>query len=204
MCKNAKDYINMRARRIARHAGLDEASAVLSLRAVSVIGGVLVAADGETNTTTITDANGTAVDGDRFRLQGQGGKKWVLVAMIANNGAANVDPEWGIKDFVFNDNGINKLSFAESLADRSNSAAFFSLEAIRSGIDPFPWQDLPAFGPNDTLDIVAYNTDGAAVVTAQAQFWLMPVPTDYEPIGSNSYDCTPCAGQVRNSKITRS
>ena len=191
MCKNAKDYLNMRARRIAQQAGLDPDAAVLSMRAVSVVGGILVAADGETNTTTITDNNGTGVDGDRFRLQGQGGKKWALVGMIANNGAANTDPEWGIKDFVFNDNPINKLSFQESLADRSNNAAFFSLEAIRSGIDPFPWQDLPAFGPNDTLDIVAYNSDGAAVVPCQAQFWLIPVPEDYTPIGSNSFDCCP-------------
>lgn len=193
MTKNAKDYINARARYIAEAAGLDPSGAVRSLRAVSCIGNVLVAADGETNTTTITDLNeAVPVTGDRWRLQGQGGKKWVCVAMIANDGVAGTDPEYGIKDFVFNDNGINKMSFQGSLADRSNNAAFFSLEAIRSGVDPFPWQDLPAFGPNDTLDIVAYNTDGAAIVLASVQFWLMPVPEDYEPIGSTSHDCVPC------------
>ncbi len=192
MCKNARSYINMRAKRIAAAAGLKPEAAVLSLRAISVVQDVLAAADGETNTTSIIDANSPAgVAGNRYRLQGQGGKKWVCVSMIANNGVAGVDPGWGIKDFVYNDNPINKLSFQESLQDRSNNASFFSLEAIRSGIDPFPWQDLPAFGPNDTLDIVAYNST-VADVPASAQFWLLPVGDDYEPIGSNSYDCIPC------------
>lgn len=190
--KTARDYINQRARAIAIADGQNPEKAIKAMRAVSVVGNIAVGANGVQNTVSITDLNGTAVTGDRWRLRGKGGKHWALVAMVANNGVPGVDPEYGIKDFVLNDNPFNKMSFEDSLEDRSINASFFSLEAIRSGIDPFPWMDMPPFGPNDTLDVVAYQTDGVAAVLAQVEFWLLPVSDEYEPIGSGAYDCEPC------------
>lgn len=196
--KNCRHYINNRARRIAEKAGLDPESAVRSLRSITNISQVLAAATGELNTISIEDDNGGDVDGNRWRLQGQGGKKWVLVAMISSEPVAAAGAGWGYKDFVFNNNPINKLSFQESLADRANDAMFWSQEAVKSGLDPFPWEDLPAFGPNDTLDIVAFNA-GIALVACSVQFWVMPVPDNYVPIGSTSHDCIPCRGVARPS-----
>ena len=191
MSKNCKDYIDARARRIAVHAGLDPEAAVLSLRSITNISQVLAAATGELNTTTIEDDNGGDVDGNRWRLQGQGGKHWVLVAMVSCEPANAAGATWGYKNFVFNDNPINKLSFQGSLEDRSNDAVFWGQEAVKSGLDPFPWQDLPAFGPNDTLDVVAFNAT-AGLVVCGVQFWIMPVPVEYTPIGSTVHDCKPC------------
>ena len=189
--KNCKDYIDARARRIAKHAGLDPEAAVFSLRSITNVSEILAAATGELNTVSIEDDNGADTDGNRWRLQGQGGRLWVLVAMVSGEPVAAAGATWGYKDFVYNGNPINKLSFQESLEDRSNDASFWSLEAVKSGIDPFPWQDLPAFGPNDTLDIVAFNAT-AGLVACAVQFWIMPVPDGYQPIGSESRDCTPC------------
>jgi len=190
--RTAKDYIDARCRLIAKMDGQNPETAVLSMRAVSVVGQVLAAANGETNSITIVDSNvAGAVPGNRFRLESQGSQKYAVVSMIAD-ATAGTDPGWGIKNFVFNDNPIDKLSFQESLQDRSNNAAFFSLEAVKSGIDPFPWQFLPAFGPNDTLDIVAYNNvTPAADADCSAQFWLLPVSGKYAEWSSGAFNCKP-------------
>ena len=190
MSRNAKDYIDARCRLIAKADGQNPETAVLAMRAVSVISNVLAGADGITNTVSIIDANSPgAQDGNRFRLETQGSQKYAVVSMISN-ATAGTDPGWGIRNFVFNDNPIDKISFQESLQDRSNNAGFFSLEAVKSGIDPFPWQFLPAFGPNDTLDIVAYETTGG-LTPCQAQFWVLPVSDDYKPYGWDAFDCKP-------------
>lgn len=186
----AKDYINYRARSIARHAGLDPVEAVKSMRAISCVGDILDTANGVAFTTPITDNNGTAVDGDHWLLQGQGSQNWVLVAMVSN-ALAGTEQVWGYKDFIYNDNPINKVSFQSSLADRSSNAGFFSLEALKSGLDPFPWEDLPSFGPNDTLRIAAYNSTGAPT-DSSVQFWILPVFPGYKAPTQSSHDCVPC------------
>lgn len=187
---NAKDYINARCRTIARHAGLDPVAAVASMRAISVVGDILTAADGELFTIPITDDNGTAADGDHWAFQSDSSQNWVLVAMVSN-ALQGTEQTWGYKDFRYNNNNIDRLSFGGSLADRSSNASFFSLEAYKSGVDPFPWEDLPSWGPNDTLRIAAYNTT-AGLVNAQVQFWILPVRPGYKPPGSDAHDCVPC------------
>lgn len=186
----AKDFINYRCRMIARYAGLDPEAAILSMRAISVVGDILAAADGESFNTPITDTNGTAVDGDHWAFISDSSQKWALVAMLSN-ALQGTEQVWGYKDFRFNNNNIDKLSFGGSLEDRSSNAGFFSLEAYKSGTDPFPWQDLPAWGPNDTLRIAAYNST-AALADSSVQFWILPVPHDYKAPGSEAHDCVPC------------
>jgi hypothetical protein len=196
----AKDFINYRARSIARHAGLDPVHAVKSMRAISCVGDILVAADGVAFATPITDNNGTAVAGDHWLLQGQGSQNWVLVAMVSNS-LPGTEQVWGYKDFIYNDNPINRVSFQSSLADRSSNAGFFSLEALRAGLDPFPWEDLPSFGPNDTLRIAAYNASSDPA-DSSVQFWILPVFSGYKAPKQSSHDCVPCKQPGHASTLT--
>jgi hypothetical protein len=193
----AKDFINYRARMVARHAGLDPEAAIKSMRAISVVGDILAVADGESFATPITDNNGTNVSGDHWAFVSDSSQDWVLVAMVSN-ALQGVEQVYGYKDFRYNNNNIDKLSFAGSLEDRSSNAGFFSLEAYKSGLDPFPWEDLPSWGPNDTLRIAAYNALAPAGPTnSSVQFWILPVPPGYKPPGSDANDCVPCRPTCR-------
>jgi len=192
--KTCKQHIEKRARHLAEIFGWDPEDTVARLKGLSVTNDILASSDGTTFTTPIRDenaANGQA--GDHWRLQGEGGKHWVVLGMVANAEAGTIQG-WGYKDFDHNGNGINKLSFDEdsSLGDRSVAAGFFSLEAMKSGNDGFPYLDFPAFGPNDTVSIGAYETTGADNLTS-VQFWILPVPAEYEPPGSPKGPCKPCS-----------
>jgi hypothetical protein len=186
-----ENILRERARWIARGAGLDENLAIHSLRGITVKGGILAAAKGQTNSTPVIDDNAAVpVDGDCFRLKGLGEEHWTLVGMVTNE-VAGTDAGWGIRNFYENSRGIDQISFApdSSLGDRGLNASYMSLEAMKSGIDPFPWQQMPAFGPNSFVDVAAFNDTGALIAAVSAQFWIMPVPANFKPLGYKHFTC---------------
>lgn len=188
--QNCRQHIEKRARHLAEIFGWDPKATVARLKGPSCTQNIVIGADGATFDTPILDANASnAQAGDHWLLKGEGGKHWVILGIVANTEAGDIQ-EWGYKDFEHNGNGINKLSFdsESSLGDRSVAAGFFSLEAMKSGNDTFPYLDFPKFGPNDTVAIAAYNVSGALQPTS-VQFWILPVPADYEPPGSPKGPC---------------
>ncbi|MEE9386334.1 MAG: hypothetical protein V3V08_23215, partial [Nannocystaceae bacterium] len=157
---------------------MDPRLACQSLTPIGVNGTILAAADGSNFDTVITDGGAA---GDHLQFTSKGSQKYLLLGLIDNEDTA-APQEWGYRGMLWNGND-QKNNFEGSFAVDKVHSSFFNVEAVRSGIQAFPWECLPAFGPNDVIDIGLYNDSNPSVnlpVTLLA--YAMPVLAAYTPL----------------------
>lgn len=177
-----RELLYARARRVAERYNMDPRKACQSLTPIGIQGLVATAADGVSTNTVIRDVldpNADPNGGDHLSFTSKGEQKYLLMGLF-NNESTALPIDWGYREMFWNGNGV-KNNFEESFEVDAVHSGFFNLEAVRSGVEAFPWDCLPAFGPNNVIDIGIWNNTGAPV-NIDVLAYAMPVTDEYKPL----------------------
>jgi hypothetical protein len=177
-----RELLYARARRVAERYNMDPRRACQSLTPIGLNGKIAIGATGTSFNTPILDVqnpSAPAAGGDHITFTSKGEQKYLLLGFFDDENTA-APTDWGYRELRWNGNNV-KNNFEGSFETDAVHSAFFNLEAVRSGVEAFPWDCLPAFGPNNVIDIGIWSTD-AAIVSFSALAYAMPVNADYQPL----------------------
>lgn len=174
---SCKQLMLSRARQIAAAYDMDPRRACQSLTPIGVNGSIAAGADGVSYDAAINDPlSPVPIIGDHLNFKTKGSQKYLVLGLISG---LKDDTAVGYRGFRWNGNDV-KNNFESSFEVDAPGQVFWNVEAVRAGIEAFPWDCLPAFGPNDNVQIGLWNTTGAPVAIPILGY-AMPVPDSYKP-----------------------
>ncbi len=176
---SCKQLMISRARLVAQAYKMDAKRACQSLTPIGVNGSILANATGVTYDVALNDAldAGGLVAGDHLNFKTKGSQKYLILGLISGlKGTEKV----GYRGFRWNGNDV-KNNFESTFNVDAVGSFYWNVEAVRSGIEAFAWDCLPAFGPNDNVQIGLYNST-AANIEIPILGYCMPVPDHYRPM----------------------
>jgi hypothetical protein len=178
---SCRAQIYQRARIVAERYQMDAKRACQSLTPIGVNGTLLDGSTGETYNQAIFDtlAGASALPGDHIQFESLGSQKYLILGLINAEESGAVRREWGYRGIEWNGNDV-KNNFESSFSVDAVHNLFFNVEAIRSGIEAFPWECVPAFGPNDKVRIGLWSRAGLDI-EINLLAYAMPVPVSYKP-----------------------
>lgn len=162
---------------------MDAKKACQSLTPIGVNGLLLDGSTGETYNQEITDVLAGGVAGDHVQFESLGSQKYLILGLI-NNETVAAGRLWGYRGITWNGNDV-KNNFEATFATDAVHSDFFSIEAVRSGIEAFPWECVPAFGPNDKVRVGMWSRVGGDI-EINLLAYAMPVPAHYKPPVTNN------------------
>lgn len=178
-----------RARQVAAAYNLDAHRACQSLTPIGVNGSILAGSNGVTYDQAVNDPlDPVPTPGDHYNFRTRGSQKYLVLGLI---NFLELPTGVGYRGFRWNGNSV-KNNFESTFEIDAVSHGFWNVQAVRAGIEAFPWDCMPAFGPNDSVQIGLWNTSGVDVPLA-AMAYAMPVPSEYKPpngpLSTNGQSC---------------